>query len=330
MRFLVPVCLAVLACTGFARAAETLTPVDVFLGDVTINKIHFLIAADTGLYAANGLDVHQFITGAAAEAAAESGVVVPPEMIRDDIDAAPIAVGGGSPFIYDRVHAGAAHRIVLATFENIVQSHIIAAPSIHTIEDLRGKRLGYSVPGRAAHIGLLSFLQRLGWDPETDVELVARANALTDITEGRADALIAGGVLVALAPDYGLNDVVDVGSYNIPFAGSGIVVEKTWFDANRETAKRFVKAGIEALARMKTDRAAFDAAVTKWFGITDSAALDRMFAEAQDFPARPWPAVEGIELMMSVYDTPEMRAHAPEDFYDSSVMEELECEGALP
>src|SRR5688500_11650368 len=79
MRFAVGLLLAALLCAFPARAAESLVSVDVALGDVTINKVPFLMAADSGLYARNGLAVRQFVTPEAAEMARRSGVVVPAE-----------------------------------------------------------------------------------------------------------------------------------------------------------------------------------------------------------------------------------------------------------
>src|SRR6476620_8521913 len=77
------------------------TRVDVSLGDVSINKVPQLVAADQGLYAKYGLEVHQTISAGAARAAAASGVVVPEAYVnRDASVAAPIEVGGGSPMIY--------------------------------------------------------------------------------------------------------------------------------------------------------------------------------------------------------------------------------------
>jgi ABC-type nitrate/sulfonate/bicarbonate transport system substrate-binding protein len=321
--------LAVLLWPAFAQAADPLIAVDVALGDVTINKVPFLMAADTGIYARNGLAVRQFVTPEAAETARQSGVVVPAEMVRKDSDTAPVSIGGGSPAIYNAVHMGAPHYVVLATLESVLNSHIIAAPAIRTLDDLRGKRLGYSQPGRAAHIGLLSFARRIGWTPGRDITLVARVNTLADLTGGNADAIIAGGVLVALAPKAGLNDVVDLRSYNIPFAGSGVMAERRWLAANRGTATRFVRASVEALALMKRNRAAFDTSVGRWFNITDKAVLDRMYAEVADFPDKPYPSVDGIRLMMEVYDSPQMRMHMPSDFYDTRFMEELDRSGYL-
>src|SRR3954469_25371494 len=84
-----------------SSASGQLTKVDVSLGDVSINKVPQLVAADQGLYAKYGLDVHQTISAGAARAAAASGVVVPDSYVNKDPSlVAPIQVGGGSPMIY--------------------------------------------------------------------------------------------------------------------------------------------------------------------------------------------------------------------------------------
>ncbi len=324
MRCFAGILLAAFVWSVSARAAETLIAVDVGLNDITINKVAFLIAADNGIYERNGLKVHQFITPEAAELARRSGVVVPPETVRADTDRSPIVVGGASPTIYGAVHKGEIDRVVVASLEDVVQGHIIAAPGIRTLDDLRGKRLGYSLPGRANHIGLLSFAKAMGWTPGRDIILVERASTISDITDGRADAILAGAVEVALAPKAGLNDVVDLEPYHLPFAGSGINVERSWLRDNRATAARFVKSAVEALALMKRDRRVFDAAVAKWLNIRDVAELDSMYAAAMDFPVKPYPSIEGIRTIMEIYDTPQMRVHSVKDFYDSSFIEELE------
>src|SRR5438105_15734808 len=136
------------ATSVVARAADRPISVDVALGDVSLNKVPFLVAADAGIYAKNGLDVHQFITPAAAEVARRSGVIVPPGYIKADIAAAPIDIGGGSPMIYRVANsANAIQRVLLATTESTIRDHVIAAPGIASVSDLKGKRLGYSVPG---------------------------------------------------------------------------------------------------------------------------------------------------------------------------------------
>src|SRR5215472_11215043 len=105
-------------------AADKLVSLDVALGDVSLNKVPFLIAADTGIYARNGLQVHQFITPAAAGVARNSGVIVPPEYIGTPTEPAPIDIGGGSPMIYRVANsANAVERVLLATTENTIRDH---------------------------------------------------------------------------------------------------------------------------------------------------------------------------------------------------------------
>ena len=47
-------------------AQEKALPIEVGLGDVSLNKLMFVIAAETGTYKKNELDVTQFITPGAA------------------------------------------------------------------------------------------------------------------------------------------------------------------------------------------------------------------------------------------------------------------------
>src|SRR5215467_14361624 len=205
-------------------AADKLTSVDVALGDVSLNKVPFLIAADAGIYAKNGLDVHQFITPGAAEVARNSGVLVPDQYVRKDIGSAPFDIGGGSPMIYRVANdPKGIHRVVLATTESTIKDHIIASASIGKVEDLKGKRLGYSVPGAVTHVGALGFAKKMGWQPGKDITLVGNGNALNPLREGREDAFLGSAMVIALAPEMKLKDVIDLSQYNIPVAGSSIM-----------------------------------------------------------------------------------------------------------
>ncbi|MGH7554926.1 MAG: ABC transporter substrate-binding protein, partial [Longimicrobiales bacterium] len=274
MRSMPAFVLVLAAITTAACGAASSTPaearvsVDVSLGDVSINKVPFLVAADAGLYAKHGLDVHQFITPNAAADARNSGVVVPQEYVRQDIAAAPIAVGGGAPMIYRAVHSGGIHRVILATHEAVVKSHIIGPPSIASADGLKGKRIGYSGTGTVTHFGLLSFVRKMGWDPQRDVTLVEGGSSLNAVTEGKVDAAMASVMLVAMAPSRGLREIVDLSEHQFPLAGSGIMAERAWLAANRDTAVRFVRAAVDAVALMKRDRAVVNAALAKWFNIT--------------------------------------------------------------
>ena len=46
-------------------------------------------------------------------------------------------------------------------------------------------------------------------------------------------------------------------------------------------------------------------------------------------PRKPYPCYDGIKKAMEVYDSNEMRRYKPEDFYDDSLMRELDESGFL-
>lgn len=319
-----------LCLAGFpARAADGPVSLDVALGDVSLNKVSFLIAADTGIYARNGLDVHQFITPGAAQVARNSGIIVPAENVKADIGNAPISIGGGSPMIYRVANGGGVHRIVLATTEAIIRDHIIVSPDIKSVADLKGKRLGYSVQGAVTHVGAVGFAKVMGWEPGKDITLVGGGNALNPLREGREDALLGSGMLFSMAADLKFKDLIDLTQYKIPVAGSSILAEKNWLAANRDTAARFVKASVEADALMKNDRNAFNAALVKWFNIKDAPTQQSMYHEAVDIPRKPYPAVAGIKATLAIYDSAQMRKYKAEDFYDASFIAALDKSGAI-
>jgi len=312
-----------------AAAADRLISLDVALGDVSLNKVSFLIASDTGIYARNGLDVRQYITPGAAQVARNSGVIVPEQYVKADIGNAPIAVGGVSPMMYRAANTNGIHRIALLTTEGVVRDTIITTQAIGRVEDLKGKRLGYSVPGAVTHVAALQFAKHMGWDPNRDVTLVGNTNSLNPLKEGRTDGFFASAMTVAMAPEMNLKLLIDLTPYKFPVGGSSIMAEKSWLAANRDTASRFVKASIESFALMRKDRASFNTALAKWFNIKDPVTQNRMYEEIEEIPLKPYPTVDGIKATLELYDSPQMRKFKAEDFYDSSIMTELDRSGFL-
>jgi NitT/TauT family transport system substrate-binding protein len=330
MRIFAIVTLA-LAAVARTPAVDQPIKVDVSLGDVSINKVPQLVAADQGLYAKYGLDVHQTISAGAARTAAASGVVVPDAYVNKDASlVAPIEVGGGSPMIYSfvaRSRPGA--RVIVLTQEAMVMDHIIGKRGINGIQDLKGKRIGFSGVGAVTHFAALSLAKKLGWSPDRDMTLVGGSANLDALKQDKVDAIVTSAMVIALAPQAGFKDIGDLTSYKMPLAGSGIMVDKEYLAAHRDTVLRFLKADIEATALMQADRKVFNAALAKWFNITDAKTQDGMFAHVKKFEKKPYPSVDGIKQVFAVYDSAEMRKHTPEQFYDSTLMAELDKSGFL-
>jgi NitT/TauT family transport system substrate-binding protein len=322
--------LCLLAFTHGSRAEE-LRAVDVSLGDVSLNKVAYLVAADNGIYERNGLKVHQFILPSAANRIRRSGVVVPPGFVQSgEDDVAPISVGGGSPLIVGMTSdARVLDRVILATTDGTARFHIIASKDLASVDDLKGKRLGYSSFGSVSHLMALAFLKKKGWSPETDIALIGEGMAYDALKRGRVDAFIGSEIYYAMAARQDAKDMVDLGEYSIPIAGSGINVERAWLAANRDTAARFVKSTIDAYALMRANKQVTFDAITKWYNIKDTAQMERMYRQVTDSPEKPYPAVDGIKQVLSLFSYYELRKHKAEDFYDASFVQELDKSGYI-
>ena len=308
-----------------AGAQENLTKLRVGLGDVSLNKVPFVAAYEAGIYKKNGLDVEQFITPSAAEVARRSGVTVPKEFVHAGGRDTPIVIGGGSPLIVRwTTDAQADDRVIVACTDPVVRWRIIARPDITNIEQLKGKRLGYSGYGAVTHFVALNFSKIMGWNPEQDLSLMSGANTMDALKSGRVDAIIASELHETMALAAGYKILVDLAQYNIPNAGSGVSVSRAWLKDNRETARRFVKSTIEMIALVKRNKQAAFSAMAKWYGVTEPAKQEHFYREVSNLPRKPYPSVEGIKRVMETYNYHEMRRYKPQDFYDDTFVRELD------
>src|SRR5581483_5089814 len=325
--------LGVLALPGAAPAQDKTTdkliPLTVELGDVSLTKLPFIVAADNGIYERNGLRVTQFITPSAAEAVRGSGVIVPPENIKSNV-IGEINIGGGSPTMVRMTSvATAPHRVILATTDDISRFHIISRSDITKPEDLKGKRMGYGNLGALDHYSLVLFLRKMGWDPNADVSMFSSGNGPQSIVKDRVDAFAGTDIALTEAKKLGLRDLVDLHQYHFVMPGSGINALSDWLPKNRDTAARFVKATVEAIALVKNDKKAAFASMTKLYGITDPEKLEAVYAEASKLPSKPYPSIEGLKIMQSIYTWRELTIRKPEDFTDSSFIAELDKSGYI-
>ena len=315
-----------------ASRAEDLTRIDVALGDVSLNKVAFLVAADNGIYAKYDLHIHQFITKNAASRISRSGINVPQSFIGTDEEdeRAPISIGGGSPLIVSMTtDARSTDRVIIATTDSTARFHIIASKALSSVDDLKGKRLGYSSYGSVSHLMALAFLRQKGWSADDDISLMGEGMAYSALKQGKVDAFIGSEIYYTMADKNGAKDLVNLTDYNIPLAGSGINVERKWLAANRDTAMRFVKATIEAYALMKSDENVVRTALAKWYGIHDAKQQDDMYAQVVASPEKPYPAVDGIKLVKSLFNHRELRRYEAEHFYDASFVTELDKSGFI-
>lgn len=164
-----------------------------------------LVADSAGYLAEEGIEITEYVTGSGgtlrqAVIAGEYGVglfaTVHPVLARE----------GGSPW-----------KAILATHNKEIFSLIVRAEladEVQSVEDLAGRRVGFSTPGAGSWFLGSALLQSAGLDPDTDLEYVSLGGdpgvIYTALREGEVDAFssweptttraINDGVAVPLVP----------------------------------------------------------------------------------------------------------------------------------
>ena len=296
------------------------------------NRVVFLVAEDEGIFGKNGLEVEIYVPANVAAQVRRDGLIIPDHAIRDSssgtVVTERIATGLGTNLALIATDATVPTDLVfLLTFDNVTRGHIVVRDGIRTVEDLKGKRLGYT-GGSRTHFVALVLAEHMGWDPRYDISLMANAR-MDALRSGRVDAIIANEARLAEARKYGYKSVLDVSTLDVPTAGTGVAARRDWLAENRDIAAAFVKSVIEANALLKQDKSVAVQSIEHWYGVTDPAKQDLLYAGAVDTPRAPYPSKAGIEKIMQVFDSHEMRKYKADDFYDASFVRELDESGYI-
>lgn len=329
--FTLLVILALCARSGLAQQQSDVIPLTVELLNRSLNKLPFVIAEDRGLYRKYGLDVQLWMPDVDDEwgmPEATGGINVKIERPeRPDI-----SVDGGTPMMASILtNARARLRIMLATTDCVVRWHIFAQPGIKSLEELKGKRLGISGPGAMTDFIARLLAQKMGWNPVKDISIMSNAFRHDALADGVVDAFVAYEVPYAAARKAGYQPLFDTREWNASIAGSSVRVEREWLKnpRNREAARRFLKATTEAIALFHNNREVAIQVMAKWHGMQDREFAGMIYLSGKEMPRKPYPCVEGIKKTLELWDSNEARKYKPEDFYDDSLMKELDQSGFI-
>lgn len=322
------------ACGGDDRG---LIELSIGIDNRSITKIPYFIAWDEGLFEKHGLKVEFVLPAIEGEDDVEilDHFGWPRRLARRlGLERREVGVftQGGTPMMLTAIEeAPAPHRVAIGATDCAVRSHLIGRRDLQitTLEELKSMRIGATA--RVSTMGFAAFLfaERMGWDIERDIELVViRDGSLRDLDAGKADAMFLSEMHWAEAVETGYPVLLDTGEWNEPLAGNSLVVAPEWLEApeHREAARRLLMAVAEATALYHRDRARAVDVLVRWSGL-DRRRADRVYERGKWLPVRPYPCVEGFRRTLALHDSPVVRQHRAEEFYDDSVVREIEASG---
>ena len=221
-------------------------------------------AFEKGIFKDNGLDVDlQSINGGAQTSAA---------LLAGSVQ---IAQFGGAEAL--SANAGGTDLVVVANLAPVYPYKLYGAKGITSVAGLKGKKVGVSNAGGSSDIATRAALKAAGLDPDHDVDIVAVGSH-----SQRTAALLAGSIDAGVddPPEdlklvqAGLTVLIDLAAQKLPAANTGVIMDRKFLTANKDTVQAYVDSLTIARAKMKTDKAGATAVLGKYFKLTDQAALD--------------------------------------------------------
>ena len=290
---------------------------------LTGNRAPLWIAKESGLYEKYGLDV-KLVSIAAGSVSLTALLAGNVHLTTDSSSGVVSAVARGAP-------------IVTVSTNGALPYQLIAIPTIKTPADLRGKIVGSSRIGAGTDFLLRRILAKLGFTPGKDVSLIPTGVSESEkriqlMLQGKIDATIGESDKVFQFELAGqkISLLGEPKSFGVPAPGSEINTTRQLLREARPRLKAFFMAYAEAIALGRKDRELAYRVFRKYMRVDNPRLLDFtyrvQFMEA--IPARPYPREDAIQASLEDLKdtTPKLDGMKPTDFFDPSLIIELENE----
>lgn len=261
-------------------ASGGLTKITSSYSNISGSNLTFFVTKEGGYFEKNGLDVDmQFISGGAKNMAA---------LVANQIQ---IGHVGGSELV--SASAEGADLMSVATLTPVFPYKFEAAPSIKTIQDLKGKPVGISTIGGAVDVATRLLLRKYGMDPDKDVIPVPDNGS-----QFRMQGLLAGATQAAMADPPGLlqleangfHPLFDLAEEKIPTSNTAVTASRSWISSHRDLMQKYVDSLVQGTARTKKDKAFAISVMKKYFKTDDEKGLNATydFFALEVAPALPY------------------------------------------
>jgi len=306
-----------------SSASAQSTKLNVGYSAISEEQLPAWIAKETGIFEKNRLDVQliYFTGGTTTVQALVSGEV-------------PISQVAG-PAVVNSALAGSDITIVAGGATSL-DYWLMSRPEIKQPEQLKGGSVAISAFGTASDFVARYALEKIGLTPGKDVAIV-QVGGVPD----RLGALLAGKIEAAvlvppsmfIAQKKGLSILADVSKLGLPFQYTGVATSRRFIREHPDVVRRYARSQLEAVHRIYTDKESSLKVLTKYFGgKVERDILEKsweLLIDGNMLPKKQYPSLEGFKFILAplAEKNPKAKAAKPEDFVDSTFIEELDRSG---
>ena len=316
---------ALLTWTPAAAQEKKLEPLIVSYSSFTGNRAPLWIAKELRLYEKYGLDV-QLVSIAAGSVSLTALLAGNVHLTTDSSSGVVGAVARGAP-------------VVTISTNGILPYQLIALPSIKAPAELKGKIVGSSRIGAGTDFLLRRILAKIGLTLGKDVSLIPTGVSESDkriqlMFQGKIDATIGESDKVFQFAELGGQKLSVLGEpkdFGVPAPGSELNTTRQNLQELRPRFKAFFMAYSEAIAVARRNRELAYQVFRKYMRVDNPKLLEFtyrvQFVEA--IPSKPYPREDTIQA--SIEDlretTPKLDGMKTTDFFDASLIREIDNEG---
>jgi ABC-type nitrate/sulfonate/bicarbonate transport system substrate-binding protein len=279
-------------------------------------------AQDQKLYEKYGLQVEAVPLQTSAQVA--------PAMTSGDVQLA-LTTGTGE-LEFDL--SGGDH-VIVAGYSNDMRYFLMTKPDVQRVEDLRGKKIGITRHGGAIDIAAHIFSERHGMEYGRDVAIIEMGtaqNQVAGLVAGSVDAAIVALPTNLLAEREGFKVLEDTKQLGVKNPTNVIAVRRSYLQSNPDVVRDYLKAHIEAVELVRKDKALAVRLLGQGTNADDQDLLEKSYdIWLQDLQDVPYPSPEAIQgaLDSIALTTPDAKNHKPSEFYDDSLVRELDQAGFI-
>lgn len=283
------------------------------------------VAEEKGLFKKHGVDVEVIFLGG-------GGARVVSSLLAGDIQ---FSVGGGEGSVRSQMR-GAETVIASSTLSKGLQ-RILAKPEIKTYQDLKGKRIGITQYGSAAHLVLLLMLKKWNMRPD-QVQILQVGSSpalLASLDKGGIDAAVLTLPTFFLAEDKGYRVVGDPNTMDIYYLQNTLETTRSYIKKNREAVIKFLKGYIEGIAYFKKNKKESLDIMRKKLRIQSSQERDVRYMEMSynlmtaAYNDVPYPSLKAVQAIVDkvAEEDPKVKERDIRSFVDESLIKEIEDSG---
>jgi NitT/TauT family transport system substrate-binding protein len=284
-------------------------------------------AEDKGLFRKHGVDVEVVFIGG-------GGARVVSSLLAGELD---FSIGGGEGSIRSQMR-GAETVIASSTLTKGLQ-RIRAKPEIKTYQDLKGRKIGITQFGSAAHLVLGLMLKKWNMRPDQvqTLQVGSSPALLASLDKGGIDAAVLTLPTFFLAEDKGYRVVGDPMTMDIYYLQNTLESTRSFLRKNREQALKFMKGYIEGIAYFKKNKKESLDIMRRKLRIQSSQERDVRYLEmsynlmSAAYSDVPYPSLRAVQSIVDkiAEEDPKVKERDVRSFVDDTLVRELEDSGFI-